>query len=443
MSNLDLELDSHSNDDSDIESTSSKLSDESIVSTSSDDVFHHSENLDLKGKLLNKYNIINEIGKGADAIVWLGYNIEDSKFYAIKVNEPNEYKKGLDEFKILKKLPEKLKVFNYLKDSFIEQRENKKYACGVFELQTGNLDCLVRKSELENGLSTTIVKKIMYQLLLAIKYLHQKLNIYHADIKTDNILLKGQNNFDKKIIEQYTSHNFKEKYLESKKQYWVGKNKNINCIDKMKIEEKRKIREIVHNNICEKLEYPEKLEKYKINSSLISNCNITLSDFGAYCNENEHYESEFGTRYYRAPEIILMGKSSYAVDIWATGCVFYELLTGRILFDPEKDSKHSRNEYHLWWINSYCGDFSIKFLKKTKYWKKFFDSSGKILNMKSPLNNDNLIKKLLLKYKVFEEVDEIIDLMKGMLEISPIKRFDVEKCLKHPFFASLHLQLKV
>ena len=426
MNNLQEELEENQSDDdshyhSDIES-----SEGSHVSTSSDDIYHHTENLDLTSKLLNKYNIINEIGKGADAIVWLAYNIEDYKFYAIKVNEPNEYKKGLEEFKFLKKLP-KIQVFNQLKDNFTEQRENKKYACGVFELQTGNLDSLIRKSKLENGLSVKIVKKIMMQLFQAIKFLHQKLHVYHADIKTDNILLKGLNNFDKKIIEQYTLHNFKEKYLELKKEYLVGDKKILN------LDDKKKIREIVHKNICEKIEYPDKSEKYKINPNFISNCNITLSDFGAYCKENEHYESEFGTRYYRAPEIILMGKSSYAVDIWASGCVFYELLTGRLLFDPEKDSKHSRDEYHLWWINSFCGDFSIKFLKKTKYWKKYFDSSGKLLNMKLPLN-ENLIKKLLQKYNVLEDIDLIVDLLKGMLEISPIKRFDIDRCLKHPFF---------
>ncbi len=423
-----------SSSESDTESITTSSSDEgSYVSTSSDDVFHHSENLNLKGELLNKYNIIDEIGKGADAIVWLGYNVEDSKFYAIKVNEPNEYKKGLEEFKFLKKLPEKSQVFNHLKDSFIEQRNNKRYACGVFELQTGNLDSLIRKSDIEDGLPILTVKKMMYQLLLALKYLHQKLKVYHADIKTDNILLKGHNNYDRKIMEQYISHNFLEKYKESKKQFWVGKGKTLDTIDKMKPEEKKKIREIVHKHICEKIECPEKSEKNKIDSEYLTNCNVTLSDFGAYCSEDEHYETEFGTRYYRAPEIILMGETSIGVDIWATGCVFYELLTGRILFDPEKDSKHSRDEYHLYWINSYCGNFPIGFLKKTKYWKKYFDSSGEMSNMRV---KELSFKKQLEKYNVSGDIDTIVDLLKGMLEISPNKRFDVDKCLKHPFFVS-------
>ena len=115
MSNLEEEVEVPSDAASQSDSESSEGSN---VSTSSDDIYHHTENLDLTNKLLNKYNIINEIGKGADAIVWLAYNIEDNKFYAIKVNEPNEYKKGLEEFKFLKKLP-KIQVFNQLKDNFI------------------------------------------------------------------------------------------------------------------------------------------------------------------------------------------------------------------------------------------------------------------------------------------------------------------------------------
>ena len=43
--------------------------------------------------------------------------------------------------------------------------------------------------------------------------------------------------------------------------------------------------------------------------------NITIADFGAACTEDEFYEEDFGTRYYRAPEVVLMGKISNKVDI--------------------------------------------------------------------------------------------------------------------------------
>lgn len=422
---------------SETESTQSSSSydseSESNVSVSSDELYDQADNIELSGCIINKYNIISEIGRGADAIVWLGYNIEDNKYYAIKINEPREYKKGLDEFKFLKNLPEKMEVFNHLKFNFIEQKNSKKYACGVFEVQTGNIDSLLRKSNIDDGLPVKIVRKIMYQLLTAIKYLHTKLKVYHADIKTDNILLKGLNEFDKKIIDQYNSLNFFDKYQEAKKQFWLGKGKSIETISNIKQEDKRKIREVVHKHICEQLEIPDKSHKYKVNQELIEKCNVTLSDFGAYCSEDEHYESEFGTRYYRAPEVILMGESSYPVDIWACGCVFYELLTGRLLFDPDKDSKHSRDEYHLHDISRLCGEFNIGFLKKTKYWRKYFNDKGKMLRMDPPKKD---IRDMLIKYKVTEDLDNICDLLKGMLEISTKQRFDIEKCLKHPFFGT-------
>ena len=196
----------------------------------------------MQGKTLNKYNIIYEIGKGADAIVWLAFSIEDSKFYAIKVNEPKEYKKGLSEFNFIKKLPIKLKCFNHLKESFVEQKGNMKYSCGVFELHTGNLDSLVRSGAYQEGLPVKIVKKIMYQLLTALKYLHKQMKVYHADIKTDNILLRGYNDYDESIMKQYTEADFFGQYKEAKKTFWLGKGKPIETLEKMKKEDKLKIR---------------------------------------------------------------------------------------------------------------------------------------------------------------------------------------------------------
>jgi len=408
---------SNSRDNSKSNSTSTSSSSNSSGSTDSNSseetntTYESQDNLDLFGKTLNKYNFIYEIGRGADAIVWLVYNIDDSKFYAIKVNEPNEYKRGLEEFKFLKKLPPKLLCFNHLKESFIQEFDKKKYSCGVFDLHTGNLDAIVRKGDFQDGLAVVVVKKIMYQLLTALKYLHQKMKVYHADIKTDNLLLKGINNMDKEIISQYET-NFQKKFKNDPKD-----------------------REKIHSEVCNNLIFPEKNTKYSVDDQDIINSFVTLSDFGAWCGEDEHYETDFGTRYYRAPEIILLGKTGYPVDIWAAGCVFYELLTGRILFDPEKDSSRTRDEYHLYYINSLCGDFNIGFLKKTKEWKNYFTSEAKLKNFNSL--DSKKFEDLLNKYNIKENQTEILDLLKGMLTISPNQRFTVDKCLSHPFFQGL------
>lgn len=42
------------------------------------------------------------------------------------------------------------------------------------------------------------------------------------------------------------------------------------------------------------------------------------------------------SRYYRAPELILAcNKYDFSIDIWATGCIIFELLTKIILFQAE------------------------------------------------------------------------------------------------------------
>jgi len=415
--------------ESDSESTNSGTS-----SFSSDDNAEQVNNLDLEGKILNKYNIIYQIGKGADAIVWLAFNIEDSKFYAIKVNEPKEYKKGLEEFKFVKKLPPNLQCFNHLIDNFVHLEGKYKYSCGVFELHTGNLDTVVRKGEYRNGLPIKLVKKIMHQLLTSLKFLHQKMKVYHADIKTDNILLRGHNSFDINVMEQYNKFDFFKNYNDGKQGYWLSKGNSLETVENLSNEEKLRIREIVHKVMCSKIQYPEKNKKYIIQPSYIEKCDVSLADFGAFCKEDEDYESEFGTRYYRAPEILLMGKCDYKVDIWAAGCVFFELLTGTILFDPEKDKKHDRDAYHLYHINRHLGNFPISFLKKTKYWKNYFDKDGNLIDFKI---EKRYFKDKLTDYKVLEEQNEIVDLLEKMLTIVPKQRIDSDMCLKHAFFNSL------
>ena len=59
----------------------------------------------------------------------------------------------------------------------------------------------------------------MKQLISAIKILHLNFKVFHGDIKTDNILVKGINDRDKFIINEYINENFNEKYLKAKKKY--------------------------------------------------------------------------------------------------------------------------------------------------------------------------------------------------------------------------------
>jgi serine/threonine protein kinase len=379
------------NDDSDLEYES----DISYISTSSDENLEHSTNLQLSGSTLRHYNIINELGRGSYSIVWLAYNIKNNNFYAIKVQDPSEFKVGLSEIKFMTKLPKNPNVFNNLIEYFIEKKNNYNFLCSVWNLHYCNVDTLIRKYGYNNGLEYNLVKKIMQQLITAITILHKKIKVFHGDIKTDNILVKGINNYNKNICEKYLKE-----------------------LDNLNNENREIYHKKLTNNILEELNNNDINISSNINQ-FITNINISLSDFGTFCDESTEYTGTFGTRYYQAPEIILLGKCSYPVDIWALGCTFYELLTGQILFDPIKDSKWSRDYYHLCLINDTCGTFPYSFIKKTKKYKDFF-ISNKLIDYKQSENRlDRKLKDLNLD-------SSIKDILQNMLTIDPNKRCTID-----------------
>jgi serine/threonine protein kinase len=289
-------------------------------------------------------------------------------------------------------------------------------------LHSCNIDCLIRKGEYNNGIPYDKSISIIKELINSLYYLHTKLKVFHGDLKTDNILVKGVTKLNEYTINLYNQENFNKKYMNKKLEYCEKYNKKI---EKLKSSEKNKIREKIHSeiyqNVIEKYNNID-IDKYDLN---YDNLSISLADFGSFVEEGEYYNMSFGTRYYRSPENILVGKSSYPNDIWALGCTIYEILTGEILFDPIKDKNYSRDFYHLKLINELCGEFPKDFLKKTKEFKKYFDSNYK-LKLTKELNFKNIFENKLNNKVPFI----IIELIKKMLVIDPSKRYNIEDCYK-------------
>lgn len=64
---------------------------------------------------------------------------------------------------------------------------------------------------------------------------------------------------------------------------------------------------------------------------------VKISDFGIACKIGEKQEGDAiqGTVYYCAPEVLMGEPASPSNDIYSMGCVFYEILTGKVPFDGE------------------------------------------------------------------------------------------------------------
>ena len=86
----------------------------SLTSSSSYNSTDSSTNIDLAGDIINQYNVIVELGRGSYSIVWLVYCIRDNKFYALKVQNPEDYDEGIEEVEVMKKISDKDIYLNHL-----------------------------------------------------------------------------------------------------------------------------------------------------------------------------------------------------------------------------------------------------------------------------------------------------------------------------------------
>ena len=76
------------------------------------------------------------------------------------------------------------------------------------------------------------------------------------------------------------------------------------------------------------------------------NCDLKICDLGLARNISNELTDYVVTRWYRAPELILMyTEYTYTIDIWSLGCIFAELLNGKPLF-PGKDCKNIYSFIH-------------------------------------------------------------------------------------------------
>lgn len=103
----------------------------------------------------------------------------------------------------------------------------------------------------------------------------------------------------------------------------------------------------------------------------------------------------WGTPMFYAPELI-DGKYGPQVDIWSTGCVLYEMLTGDVAFDVDDNDEH----------------WQTKLFHKIKH--GIFDKQ-RLQKLSEPAR----------------------DIVEKMLEVDPVRRLSASEALKHPWILNV------
>ena len=158
--------------------------------------------------------------------------------------------------------------------------------------------------------------------------------------------------------------------------------------------------------------------------SSIKVCDFGLSRaVGVDTQEDEVLTDYIATRWYRAPELIF-GSFHYdtGIDMWACGCILYELLCGRPLFPGASTMDQLER------VVSLTGPPSKEDIE-----------SMKAENAETMIANLTYSRpRIVLEEKLNGSPPEAIDLTKQLLSFNPTKRPSAEQCLAHPYLKQFH-----
>lgn len=142
---------------------------------------------------------------------------------------------------------------------------------------------------------------------------------------------------------------------------------------------------------------------------------IKIADFGlsrGFGIPVKNYTHEVVTLWYRPPDVLIGNKNYYtSIDIWSIGCIFAEMLLGRVAFQGQNEDDQ---------LDRILSMFGCE--KKIE--KDVFE-------WKYPLQKD--IKD------VFPSIidEDCLDLLGNMLNINPELRISIDDALKHRYFNNL------
>ena len=281
---------------------------------------------------LENYQKIKRVGKGSYSSVYKVKNKNTNKIRAMKIMPKNFQKDNneiMREINILKNLdhPNVMKIYEFLED------DTNYYLIEEF-CDEGDLETALDKEKIY---CEFLVKFIMYQVFLAINYLHSN-NIVHQDIKKKNIsIIKFDEEKENKNPELKTKDSIK-KFKRQLSEKMVFSNPLVYKDDIfIKINEDKEAQdELANKKLIKHLSKKTKDYLYEL-----SKRTVKVIDFGEaiFMPQKKKLINDIaGTLNYLSPELI-QGQMIKELDEWSCGVLMYNLLSGKFPFDGKSEEE--------------------------------------------------------------------------------------------------------
>ncbi|KAF8344617.1 kinase-like protein [Amanita rubescens] len=162
---------------------------------------------------------------------------------------------------------------------------------------------------------------------------------------------------------------------------------------------------------------------------------VVLSDLGAALWANKPKPSgDIGACALRAPENLIRSECGKEIDIWAVGCMTYELLTGQILFRPQPTEDLTVDESLLLLQYALTGEtLKGSVVEKARLKDQYFDSEGNLVKGKMNPYPRQTLSALLVQHTDLRpvQVEAAAGFIRDCLRLNPSDRLTVGQVDEH------------
>ena len=350
------------------------------------------------GEVLNsRYLILDYLDHGTFCRVYLAYDIQCDKYYALKIMNLDASFEGKTEINYLKRTSNGHRIIRIFDDFIFNE-----HVCMVLELMGVAAIDVINSIDATDYNFTHVVKAIIRDTSIGILELNQQFLI-HTDLKLENIMTTIVSQRTEKIIEAVNSLDIpkiRKKFYDSK-----TKNSEFNWsrdnLNSKKLKMRNEFNTWISSVVMKKIDtIPETVDVISIPEHFTCKI-IDLGNAEEFTDKTDSIKGTIHIRCYRAPENFKTGIFNKDSDIWTLGCLLFEMLFNEKLLDSEYSNDTS--EY-------------IEYIEKV-----VSELPGIIREELEYVNFKNSV-----------ELNQFREFLLNTLKVDPRERWSIQTCIKSP-----------